>query len=220
MISTHIYSLGICYSVFPRYSQMPEFYSQYGCTREKETLNWLWSSSRMRRDLVAILVFSWFLYMVIWLCYFSLACDSVYFSQTPTWEMSRDERFILGLSQFWIWYAHKISVFLASKQQSCQQVGFIWLSDSEEKMFDVLQGTGKWLQHSGCDHRGHKVVKCLPYLYDWDQLEAACLEVRAWKMICSTINWWCLNLSYSSSSSYFLPAKMHFLKSHCSIYFY
>lgn len=76
------------------------------------------------------------------------------------------------------------------------------------------------LQHSGCNQRGHKVVKCLPYLYDWDQLEAACLEVRTWKMICKAINWWWLNLSCSSLSSYLLLAKTHCLKRHCSIYFY
>lgn len=75
-----------------------------------------------------------------------------------------------------------------------------------------LQGTGKQLQHSESDWRRCKAVRCIPYLCGCGQLEYACPEARAWKVTCSSITWWCLNLSCFSLSSYFLVAKMHFLK--------
>lgn len=172
----------------------------------------------MRPHHVAILVSSWLLCGNLIVLFYSSMRACPFFPNSNMGDIKRWEIYSRTPSVLNMMYL--VNEYILGQKAAIMSAGKIHLTVSwwrEDVWCFVTQG--QVAPAFRVTEEGIKLSSYLPHCSGCGQREAACPEVRVWKITGSTANWWCLNPSSSSWSSYFVLAKIHFLKRHCYIHF-
>lgn len=204
--------------VFPRSPWIADFLSQKGCSREKQTANGLCSSTRMKQHHVSILAFSWLLYGDLFMLFYSSMWFCLFFPNSNTGDIKRWE--IYFRTQSVLNVMNSANEYILGQRAAITSAGKIHLTVRwwREGVWCFVK-QGQVAPVFRVTEEGIKLSSYLPCCSGCSQQEAACPAARVWKITRSTANWWCLNLSSSSWTSYSVLAKMHFLKRPCCVYF-